>query len=381
MKGKDSANNIVLLERHIRKGEWYMKKFLAVVLTIAMGAVLLAGCGSSSGSTTASGNSAGSAGSTASSNSASTASSGSVITIRYGSADAEDAAVVQGLYEFKSYVESESNGTIKVEPYINGVLGGDRELCEALQLGTVDMTIVMGGILANYDQAFNIFGLPYLWNSKDAAYNAVDGDFGDAMKTRSDSIGFKLLGYGFGGTYEVGAVNKNIKSKSDLNGFKIRVPEIDIDLAYFQALGATPTPVSFSETYTALQQKVVDGLELSVELMYCSQYFDAIDSITMTNHYQCIFPILMSPSCWNKLSADQQKIVTDGIAKQVAKNREVSKNVEEEDLQKFKDMGKTVNELSDADMKEFTTVGESIQDQYKDIVGEDLLNMAKKYNK
>lgn len=309
-----------------------------------------------------------------------TPSSGKVVTFRYGSADAKEAAVVQGLFAFKKHVEEESKGAIQVETYINGVLGGDRELCEALQLGTVDMCIVMGGILANYDEAFNIFGLPYLWNSKQASYKAADGEFGTMMAERAGKFGFKLLGYGDGGAYQIGNTGAVITSKAGLKGLKLRVPEIDVDIKYFSALGATPTPISFSETYTALEQGVVNGLELPIELMYCSQYFDAIDNITLSNHFHCLFPILMSAGAWDKLSPEQQKIVMNGIAKQVEVNRQVAVEAEAKYIKIFEEMGKTVHTMSEEAMNEFIGIGKEIQKEYEGKIDPALIELARTYN-
>lgn len=354
----------------------HMKKLLSILLTCAM-LLAITACGGTTGSNT-SGNT-----SDEGSNAPDTSgdSSGAAITIRYGSADAEETAIVQGILAFEKYVEETSNGTIQVEPYINGVLGGDRELCEGLQLGTVDMCLVMGSILANYDDAFNIFGLPYLWDSKQASYDAADGEFGQTMVERAQAIGFNILGYGDGGAYDVGNKGKTVESVADMNGMKLRVPEVDVDINYFTALGATPTPVSMSEAYTALEQGVVTGIELPIELLYCSQYFDALDSITLTGHFQCLFPILISPGTWNSLTADQRQIIMDGVAKQVEVNREIAADAESKYIQVFKDSGKPVHELSDEAMGEFMSVGETIQEQYEDVIGADLIELARSYNK
>lgn len=302
------------------------------------------------------------------------------ITLRYGSADAEDAAVVQGLLAFKEYVEKESNGSIQVQTYINGVLGGDRELCEGLQIDTVDMCVVMGSILANYDSAFNIFGLPYLWNDKQASYDAADGEFGTVMAERAEKIGFKLLGYGDGGAYHIGTNNKAIETMADMKGQKIRVPEVDVDINYFSAIGATPTPISFAEAYAALEQGVVTGIELPIELMYCSQYFDALESITLTGHFQCLFPVLISPAAWNRMSEEQQAIVMKGIEKQVEVNRKMAADAESKYLEIFKESGKPVCELSDGEMANFVAVGQQIQKQYEQSIGQDLIQLAQSYN-
>jgi tripartite ATP-independent transporter DctP family solute receptor len=337
-----------------------MKKVLSMVLIITMAlVVLVTGCGKDP---------------------ANSGESNKSLTIRYGSADAEDAAVVQGILAFKEYVEDASNGSIKVETYINGVLGGDRELCEALQLGTVDMTVVMGGILANYDKTLNIFSMPYLFESKQASYDAVDGELGKILAQKIENINFKLVGWGDGGTYQVANSVKPITSVADMRGVSLRVPEIELDIEFFKALGAAPTPISFSETYTALEQGVVEGLELPVELMYCSKLMEPVKYLTLTGHSESIFPALMSMDFWNKLSEEQQKIIMDGMKVQVQKNREVALKGEQEYIQAFKDKGGSVHVLTNEEKAGFIKVGEKVQEKYASTVGADLIKLAKSYN-
>lgn len=343
-----------------------MKKVLLMlmVITVAVG-LLLTGCGGSQGS----------------SDSSDSGNSNKKLVIRYGSADAEDTAVVQGILAFKEYVETASKGSITVEPYINGVLGGDRELCEALQLGTVDMTVVLGGILANYDPVLNIFSVPYLFESKQATYDAVDGEFGQALAKRIEAINFKLMGWGDAGTYQVANSVKPVASLADIKGVSLRVPEIKADIEFFKATGAAPTPISFSETYTALEQGVVDGLELPVELMYCSKLMEPVKYLTLTGHSESIFPALMSLDFWNKMTPEQQQIVMDGMKVQIEKNRELAQAAEEKYIKEFKKMGGTVTVLSDEAKQEFIKVGEQIQDKFAPQVGADLIELAKSYNK
>lgn len=306
--------------------------------------------------------------------------SNEVVKIRYGSADAEDAAVVQGILAFKEYVEDASNGTIEIETYTNGVLGGDRELCEGLQLGTVDMTVVLGGVLGNYDPALNIFTMPYLFESKQACYDAYDGELGTILADKIEQVNFKLMGWGDGGTYHVANSIREIKSVEDMNGLKLRVPEIEMNIDFFKEMGATPTPVSFSETYTALEQGVVDGLENAVELMYLTKLMEPVDYLTLTSHSESIFPALMSLDFWNNLSEEHKTIVMEGMEVQIKVNRANAATAEEKYIAAFIADGGKVYELTDAEKQGFIDAGKKIQEQYGDVVSRDVIKLADSYN-
>jgi len=342
-----------------------MKKSIALILAFAMMLELFVGCGSTKNEKAATNNT--------------TQTSDSTITIRYGSADAADLGFVKGIFAFEKYVEEASKGSIKVETYINGVLGGDRELCESMQLGTCDMAVVMGGILANYDAKFNIFQIPYLFASKEACYKAMDGAFGEKLNEMVSSVGFKALGWADGNTYHLGYSGKPVTTLEGLKGMKLRVPEIQLDIDFFTALGATPTPISFSETYTALEQKVVDGLEMPVEQMYCSKFMETIDCITYTGHVEGAFPILMSQSCWDKLSDEQKQIVVDGVKKQIEVNRSEAKTAEETYIKEFVAKGGQVVELEAAELEKFKAIGEEVAAKYASDIGKDLIDLAKSF--
>lgn len=342
-----------------------MKKILSLILIFAL-SLPLAGCTSTTPPASSNGV-----------DSNNSAPSSSKVTIRYGSADAADLSFVKGIYAFKDYVEQASNGSIAVETYINGVLGGDRELCEAMQIGTCDMAVVMGGILANYNPQFNIFQVPYLFDSKQSYHDAMDNAFGEKINTMIDDINFKCLGWADGNTYHLAYSGNPVTTVDGLAGMKLRVPEIQLDIDFFTALGATPTPISFSETYTALEQKVVDGLEMPIEQMYCSKFMETVDCITYTGHVEGAFPILMSTSCWNKLSDEQKQIVSDGVKKQIEVNRESAETAEAQYVQEFIDNGGTVVELEPAELEKFKAIGEQVAAAYADEIGQDLLDLAK----
>jgi C4-dicarboxylate-binding protein DctP len=189
------------------------------------------------------------------------------------------------------------------------------------------------------------------------------------------------MGWGDGGTYQVANSVRPVTSLEDIKGIKIRVPEIEADIEFFKAAGASPIPISFSETFTSLEQGVVDGLELPVELMYASRLMEPVKYLTLTGHSESIFPVLMSMKLWNKLTPDQQKIVMDGMKVQIETNRELAQEAETKYIEEFKKMGGEVHVLTDEARQEFIKVGKQIQERFAPNVGTDLIELAKSFNK
>lgn len=155
---------------------------------------------------------------------------------------------------FKPYVEKHSKGQIIVELYPNGQLGGDRQAIEAVGLGTVQMTIPAVAVLSGFEPRFQVFDLPFLFNSKKEVYKALDGPLGSKLNAMLPPLGLKNLAYAENGFRMITNNRGPITKPADLAGLKIRTMENPIHMATFKALGANPTPMSFGELYTALQR-------------------------------------------------------------------------------------------------------------------------------
>jgi tripartite ATP-independent transporter DctP family solute receptor len=303
------------------------------------------------------------------------------IIIRYASTDAEGTAHVQGQYAFEKYVEEKSNGILQVECYIDGALGSDRQAMESLQLGNIEMAMVLGNGLAQYDPALSIISMPYLFNSQEAMWAAVDGEWGTKVKEKLAKVNFHGLGFCDGGIYEIFTNVRPIDTLKAIAGQKLRVPQAEVDIAYFTALGATPTPLSFGELFTALEQKTVDGLDMSAEIAMASSLMEPVKYLTLDGHCPSIFPVLVSPKFWGTLTAEQQAILEGGIKEQVAVNRRLAPELRQKALNTFKEMGGEVIELSPAAMADFQAAGEKVQKEFAAKVGQDMIDLAKSYNK
>lgn len=281
---------------------------------------------------------------------------------------------------FKKYVEEKSNGRIKVELHPNGELGGDRQAIEAVQLGTIQMTIPAAAVLSGFEPKFQVFDLPYLFKSKEAAYKALDGELGKKLSDLLIPLGLRNLAYGENGFRNITNNKGPINSPADLKGVKIRTMENPVHMATFKALGANPTPISFGELYTALQQGTVDAEENPIPLVYTSKFYEVQKYYTLDGHVYAATAVLINNDFFNSLPEGLQQIIVEGAEKYKDEQRKLSSQQDTEMLQALKDKGMQINELTPEQKQEFIDATLPVYDQFKDVLGEDLINLAKQAN-
>ncbi|MBE3093092.1 MAG: DctP family TRAP transporter solute-binding subunit [Chloroflexi bacterium] len=282
---------------------------------------------------------------------------------------------------FKPYVEKESGGRIKVELYPNGQLGGDRESFEAVQVGTREMHIGATAVLSGFLSEVQVFDLPYLFKSKEVAYKALDGELGTIINNKLLDLGLKNLGYMENGYRHISNNKGPITKPSDLKGLKIRTMENPVHMAIFKAFGANPTPMNFGELYTALQQGTVDAQENPIPLVYTSKFYEVQKYYTLDGHVYASASMVINKDFFNNLPEDLQEIIVTGAKKAIDFQRELADKQDEEMLKLLKEKGMVINELTSEQKQGFIDASIVVYDQFKDIIGENLIEMAKKANK
>ena len=169
---------------------------------------------------------------------------------------------------FKGDLEAATSGAVSVKLFPAGQLGGERELIEGVKLGTIQMAMVSAAIAGYYKEA-QVLDIPFLFSSAPVAWKVMDGPFGKEMAEDClKKTGMRVLAYGETGFRNFTTSVKLIKSPAYMKGLKIRVMESPVYVAMIKGLGAQPTPIAWPETYTALQQKVVDGQEILYRLLH-----------------------------------------------------------------------------------------------------------------
>lgn len=232
----------------------------------------------------------------------------------------------QTLVKFGELVEKYSKGALKVDVAVGGVLGGERDVAEGIQIGTVDGAI-LGGILQNFDPAMSILEFPFLFKTDAHVRAVMEGPVGEKIRSRLIAkTGTRVLCHVMRTPREL-TTKKPVKSLADIKGMKIRVPEMEAHLETWRALGATPTPLAFTEVYTALQLGTVDGQENPLGVIYANKFYEVVDYLAVTDHLVGFMMIVMNDGKFNKLDPNLRQALGQAAVEASRFNDELLKSI------------------------------------------------------
>lgn len=267
-----------------------------------------------------------------------------------------------GANKFKELVERRSNEAIRIEIFPNQQLASGAKAIESVQFGTIDIAIESTMSLSNFVPEMGVINLPFLFEDRDDAYEALDGRLGDELKTLADNRGFKVLSYWDNGFRNISNSERPINSPQDLSGMKIRVPESEVFISTFESLGAIPTPMAFGELFTALQLHTVDGQENPSGHLIEYRLFEVQKYFSITNHIYTAEPILVNSNIYDTLPAEYQRILVDSAIEAGEYQRELSRERDDEYLMQILDEGIEVNT---PDLQAFRNAVEPTYDRYE----------------
>lgn len=295
--------------------------------------------------------------------------------------DPDDSIMGSNFLKFKEYVEENTDGQVEVEVYSNGSLGGEREIVEAIQMGTTHLSLPATSVLSTYDEKFNIWEVPFLFDDYDAYIEAWDGELGDTVKEWGEEYGFKIYGWASFGFRGLSNSVREVQTPDDMNGMKIRCIESDMYIDTFRALGTNPTPMSYNEIYTGLQQGTIDGQDNPPELTYMSKFSEVQDYYTDLNHILCNGVYITNKEYMENLPDDVRAVIEEAIAMIMKDHRERSVTEEEKALKSMEEQGLKVTRLTDDQRVQFKEKVADIQNDFKKVIGDDVYNLALSYSK
>lgn len=204
-------------------------------------------------------------------------------------------------------LQGRSQGSLRVELYPSEQLGSERECLELLQIGSLAMTKVSAAVLENFDPAFRVFGVPYLFRNDAHRFAVVEGPIGRELLHGLSSVRLRGLAYYDAGSRSFYTRNRPVRHPDDLRGLKIRVQESPTAIAMVNTLGGAATPIAWGELYTALQQGVVDGAENNPPSFHHSRHFEVARYLSLDEHTSVPDILLVSDKVWRRLDERERK--------------------------------------------------------------------------
>ncbi|EDZ46741.1 DctP family TRAP transporter solute-binding subunit [Leisingera daeponensis] len=276
-------------------------------------------------------------------------------------------------------VNDEMNGTMCMEVYPNSTLYNDDKVLEAMLQGDVQMAAPSLSKFEQFTKQFRIFDLPFMFKNIEAVDAFQASDAGQAMKESMARRGILGLEFWHNGMKQMSA-NKPLISPEDAKGLKFRVQQSEVLKAQFEALGASPQPMAFSEVYGALQTGVVDGQENTWSNVYGQKFFEVQDGITETNHGALDYLVVTSTDWWDSLPEDVRSQLAT-IVREVSMERNAAVGeVDKEARQAVLDAGGVIRELDEAQRQAWLEAMKPVWEQFRDDVGQDNIEAAQAIN-
>ncbi|MEP7329704.1 MAG: TRAP transporter substrate-binding protein [Betaproteobacteria bacterium] len=222
---------------------------------------------------------------------------------------------------FAREVEKRTNGRYKVQNFYSGALGAERESIEAVQLGTLDLTMTSTGPIPNFVPEVAILDIPFLFKDYGHARATLDGPIGQDMLTKFPAKGIQALAWGENGFRHMTNNKRPVNAPDDLKGLKMRTMENPVHMQAYKAFGIIPTPMAFTEVFTALQQGTVDGQENPLSVISAAKFDQVQKYMTLTGHVYSPALILMNKAKWDKLSAADKAAFAESAKEAVKANR------------------------------------------------------------
>ncbi len=313
----------------------------------------------------------------------------SVLLAGIGSADAktvlkfhhdlpEDSAQHVAAEKFRDLVAERTKGEIDVQIFPNNGLGDDVQAAQQMQFGAIEGGIIPTAKLSNFQPSMQLPDLPFLFPSPEVAHKFLDSEVGDELLATLDKAGLKGVTFWESG-FKQFTCNNAVEKPEDFKGRKVRVMESPIIIAQFRALGSTPAPIAFSETYTALQQRVVDCQENPLVSIVNMKFHEVQTNTIISNHAYLGYAFVFSKKWFEAQDEATQKVLFDTAREVTAFQREETARREKGYIETISKSSTNLTTLPDEHRGAFEEATRPVHDQFKDAIGADL--MEKTYKK
>ncbi|WP_298484504.1 TRAP transporter substrate-binding protein [uncultured Maribacter sp.] len=256
-----------------------------------------------------------------------------------------------------------SGGKMALEIYPSQQLGTERQCLELLQIGSLDMTKVSVGVLENFAPKMKVLGLPFLFRDREHSFKVLDGPIGQKLLNDGEQYWLKGLGYYDAGSRSFYTKSNPVNTPEDLKGLKIRVMESVTAMDMVNKLGGSPTPISWGELYTSLQQGVVDGAENNPPSFYLSRHYEVCKFYSLDEHTVLPDVLIAGTHLWEKLNEQERIWLKEAVNNSIIYQRKLWMEAEKEALDAVQEAGVKIIR---PDKTLFLEKTKDIFDQYKE---------------
>ncbi|RVT96055.1 TRAP transporter substrate-binding protein [Rhodovarius crocodyli] len=296
------------------------------------------------------------------------------IKIGWTTSDGAQDPYAMAAHYFKEELAKRVGERIDVQLFANRALGDERPLLDGMRLGTVDMGVITNAVIAQVEPAYQINDMPFLFSDAAAAQRVLDGQVGQSLAQRLATKGVVNLGYCEGGFRQMINNTRPIVNPADLRGVKFRVLQSPIYVGMYTALGGTAVPMAWGETFTAVQQGAIDGLEIPLAVIDANKYYEVTKYLSMTNHIYSMIALLMSKRSHDRLAPDLRAAVQEAGTAATARQRTAAATNARALVGSLAQHGMTVNEV--ADPAAFRRAVMPMYESFRGAIGADIVRDA-----
>ncbi|WPY96540.1 DctP family TRAP transporter solute-binding subunit (plasmid) [Limimaricola variabilis] len=295
--------------------------------------------------------------------------------LRLAVPDPAESSVGRAATRFAELVSEKTGGEVTIQVFPDGLLFGKDQNAAVNQLGSgaLDGLILASSVYASFEPKMNAISLPYLFSDYDQLRAYLGGAPGQQLLASLDRLGIHGLGFFLRTFRNVTTRDTPITTAEDFSGVTLRTPNNPLFVSLFKALGANPTPMAFSEVYSALQLKAIDGQENPVEVPWNNRLYEVQGHLNMTQHLADSFLVALSGQAWDKIPEAHHAAVEEAAAEMITEHDDQEIAQEAEIIEKLKDAGMQVNQFADGELARVQDIARGIYADYEDQIGAEFM--------
>ncbi|PZR94887.1 MAG: transporter [Stutzerimonas stutzeri] len=297
-----------------------------------------------------------------------------VLKIGWTTSDGATDPYAVGARAFKKEAEERTGGRVEVQLFPNRQLGDERPMLDGMRLGTVDGGVITNGVISQVEPSFQINDMPFLYSDEAQAQRILDGEVGQGLSKRLEGKGIVVLGFMEGGFRHMINNVRPVNTPDDIKGVKYRVLQNPIFIEMFRALGGNAVPMAWGETFTAVQQGAIDGLEIPLAVIDGSKFNEVTKFLSLTNHTYSMIGLVMSKRAVDRMPADIRRQVIEAAAAATASQRKAANATARELVGTLRSKGMQVNEVRD--LAPFRKAVLPLYESFRGQIGADVVKQA-----